>query len=547
MIDSSPGRTMPSDALAPQLLTEGLQKRLDGSGQPLDVHHVIIELNEQFPGTVVNARQRVRKDIAEIVGDRAADALRRDANDALHPYVFAELTRAEIKALIERDGAEALSQDSKAAGVDPNVPRGSDKRVGPPAAHRSLRAIFKIWDSTVMKPLATVSIRTVKADSAHKAFSATGKDIVWAVLDSGIDQNHPHFARFSNLGIDPPLSHKDFTPAFSVDADTAASALTDPFGHGTHVAGIIAGASPPGSRPVAAVQSLDQNGLGSEYHLHAVDGICGMAPECKLMSLRILDEQGVGDVTAALNALEHVMRLNNYGEKILVHGVNISAGYLPDVRWYGIGQTPLCRMVDRLVASGVCVVVASGNTGYVETQSRQADAFVPYEAAQLASINDPGNANLAITVGSTHREKPHVYGVSYFSSKGPTADGRQKPDVVAPGEKIISCAAGASKATATSALLASTQPDPKPAQAQTAPPPATPAASAFDYLEDSGTSMAAPHVSGVIAAFLSVRADMAGEAQQIRDLVISSAMDLKRDPRMQGAGLVDLLHMLQAV
>ena len=56
------------------------------------------------------------------------------------------------------------------------------------------------------------------------------------------------------------------------------------------------------------------------------------------------------------------------------------------------------------------------------------------------TINDPGNADLAITVGSTHRDMPHVYGVSYFSSKGPTGDGRLKPDLVAPGEKIISCA-----------------------------------------------------------------------------------------------------------
>ena len=58
------------------------------------------------------------------------------------------------------------------------------------------------------------------------------------------------------------------------------------------------------------------------------------------------------------------------------------------------------------------------------------------------SITDPGNAELAITVGSTHKEMPHRYGVSYFSSRGPTGDGRPKPDLLAPGERIISCAAG---------------------------------------------------------------------------------------------------------
>ena len=55
---------------------------------------------------------------------------------------------------------------------------------------------------------------------------------------------------------------------------------------------------------------------------------------------------------------------------------------------------------------------------------------------------DPGNADSVITVGATHRYMPHTYGVSYFSSKGPTGDGRIKPDLVAPGERITSCAAG---------------------------------------------------------------------------------------------------------
>ncbi len=55
-------------------------------------------------------------------------------------------------------------------------------------------------------------------------------------------------------------------------------------------------------------------------------------------------------------------------------------------------------------------------------------------------FNDPGNAERAITVGSTHRYMPQQYGVSYFSSKGPTGDGRLKPELVAPGENVLSCA-----------------------------------------------------------------------------------------------------------
>jgi serine protease AprX len=89
----------------------------------------------------------------------------------------------------------------------------------------------------------------------------------------------------------------------------------------------------------------------------------------------------------------------------------------------------LCVEVDQLVRSGVVVVVAAGNTGYGWHQGTSRGTV----SAELdLTINDPGNAEPAITVGSTHRDMPHVYGVSYFSSKGPTGHGRIKPDLVAP-------------------------------------------------------------------------------------------------------------------
>src|SRR5262249_60389262 len=80
----------------------------------------------------------------------------------------------------------------------------------------------------------------------------------------------------------------------------------------------------------------------------------------------------------------------------------------------------------------VVVAAAAGNRGYhsFETQDRS------YEGYTAFSITDPGNADGVITVGSTHRSWPHAYGVSFFSSRGPTADGRAKPDLVAPGERI---------------------------------------------------------------------------------------------------------------
>jgi serine protease AprX len=139
------------------------------------------------------------------------------------------------------------------------------------------------------------------------------------------------------------------------------------------------------------------------------------------------------------------------------------------------------------------------------------------------TINDPGNADLAITVGATHRDMPHVYGVSYFSSKGPTGDGRMKPDLVAPGEKITSCATGSLKAEGAG-----------PNQE-------------CHYVETSGTSMAAPHVSGVIAAFLSVRQEFIGQPEKVKQIFVSTATDLRRDHYFQGAGLIDLMRAIQSV
>ena len=102
-----------------------------------------------------------------------------------------------------------------------------------------------------------------------------------------------------------------------------------------------------------------------------------------------------------------------------------------------------------------------------------------------------------------------------------------KPDVVAPGEKIISAASSQ--------------------KAATNPLEGLNAGLTFAYLEDTGTSMAAPHVSGVLAAFLSVKREYIGEPEQTKNLLKKSAMDLNRDPSFQGAGLVDLLKLIQSV
>ena len=243
-----------------------------------------------------------------------------------------------------------------------------------------------------------------------------------------------------------------------------------------------------------------------------------MAPRCKLVSLRVLDENGKGTVSNLIAAIGHVQEINNFGRKLLIHGINMSLGYTFEPEWFACGQSPLCVEVDRLVKTGVVVVVSAGNTGFGTLKS----SIGATAAGMALTINDPGNAELAITVGSTHRDMPHVYGVSYFSSKGPTGDGRLKPDLVAPGEKILSCAAGELKRTGAHGIEC-------------------------DYVETSGTSMAAPHVSGAIAAFLSVRTEFIGRAERVKEIFLNSATDLRRDRYFQGTGLLDLMRAIQSI
>ena len=311
------------------------------------------------------------------------------------------------------------------------------------------------------------------------------------------------------------------------DQESEAAALTDPDGHGTHVAGIIAGFTCRKQDNVQGVKSeitkitiKSQERSGdkpSSVDVEHPEPISGLARHCKLVSLKVLTDGKTGDLSNLLAAIGYIQKCNDNGRSLKIHGLNLSLGYPFDPEWFAAGQSPLCVEVDRLVRSGVCVVAAAGNGGYgiVSTYSGAGE-----RAAHMGTIADPGNANLAITVGSTHRDMPHAYGVSYFSAKGPTSDGRMKPDLVAPGERIVSCAVmNDATGQATEAL----------------------------FREDSGTSMAAPHVSGAIAAFLSVRSEFKGRPEQVKDIIVQAATDLKRRRRVPGNGLLDLMRALQSV
>lgn len=281
----------------------------------------------------------------------------------------------------------------------------------------------------------------------------TGREIDWELLD-------PLLRVYHDETYDRPLSS-----------------------HGTHVAGILA----------------------ANWKKHELQGIC---PDIRLYDLRVLDPLGPNDEFAVLGALQFIQYINKQREGLTIHGANLSLSIRHEVTNYACGRTPVCEECERLVASGVVVVAAGGNAGWDDELARVA----PGAGYRVVSITDPGNAEAVITVGATHRDRPHSYGVSFFSSRGPTGDGRAKPDLVAPGEKITSTVPGGS-----------------------------------GLKREDGTSMAAPHVSGAAALLMARHNELIGRPQRIKEILCNTATDLGRERQFQGTGMLDVLRALQSV
>jgi len=396
------------------------------------------------------------------------------------------------------------------------------------------------------------SVPAVKADAARTLFKVDCSEITWAVLDSGIDTGHPAFLsskgecrverildftkirdivslnnlrpnkerdrRVSELlkaNLKDPIDPKDAGDLLAKLAEGAKAGravnweLVKPFialkhsakeqlpsNHGTHVAGII-GAS-------ADAERIDAEKRGQQPHADAADGMC---PDIKLYDVRVLGRTLKETEFAIIAALQYIRHINELYSFVTVHGANLSLSIPHDVRNYACGRTPICDECERLVNSGVVVVAAAGNRGYQNFETKEG----VYEGYAAFSVTDPGNADGVVTVGATHRYWPHTYGVSFFSSRGPTGDGRLKPDLVAPGERIRATVPGGG------------------------------------WGDLDGTSMAAPHVSGAAAMLMARYSELVGHPRRIKDVLTKSATDLGRERTFQGNGMLDVLRAFQSI
>lgn len=264
-----------------------------------------------------------------------------------------------------------------------------------------------------------------------------------------------------DTGID--RAHPDFSGRIVTGASFVDGDFQDDNGHGTHVASITAG--------TGAAQ-------GGQY--------VGVAPEASLYVARVLDGSGSGSMSGVMAGVEWAV-----DQGVQVMNLSLGGSGSSD------GQDALSMTCNAAVSRGIVVCVAAGNAG-----------------PSARTIGSPGAAVDVITVGAADRSD-HV---ASFSSRGPTADGRTKPDICFPGTDIVAArASGTSMGSPVSAL----------------------------YTSASGTSMATPHAAGVAALLLQAKPD--ASPAQIKQALMSTALDMGTEPNTQGAGRAQVEHALAAI
>jgi serine protease AprX len=312
-------------------------------------------------------------------------------------------------------------------------------------ALQTVAGIQSISLDNIVGPTMTVSDRAMGADQARAGSSGllaallgtpavNGKGIGVAVVDSGIAYHQA-------------LAGKVIT---SVNFATGESNANDGFGHGTHIAGIIAGSL--SSSPTTLYKN-------------------GVAPGAHLVNVRVLNGEGLGFTSDVIAGIQWVVANR---ARYAIRVMNLSLGHPIQ---QPCSFDPLCLAAESAVASGVVVVASAGNAGK-DAEGRTV----------LGSVSTPGNAPGVITVGALNTWNSVVRDddtITTYSSRGPTRfDMMLKPDVAAPGNKIVSLEAAGS-------YLAAHYPSNHVAGSGT-----------NAYSRMSGTSMAAAMVSGGAALLL---------------------------------------------
>jgi serine protease AprX len=318
------------------------------------------------------------------------------------------------------------------------------------------------------------------ADAATGAQTAlsygwNGTGVGVAVIDSGILMPAPD--------LQDPIAKATSRVLYSQSFVAKVTSTADQYGHGTHVAGIIAG-----------------NGASSTGPAY-FKTFRGMAPNAKLINLRVLDQNGAGTdsgVIAAINwAVQNKSRYN-------IRVINLSLGR-PVFESYTLD--PLCLAVEKAWNAGIVVVVAAGNQGRNNSQGTMG----------YATVTAPGNNPSVITVGGmktmfTPSRLDDL--IASYSSKGPTlVDHVVKPDLVAPGNKTVSLLASKTLVVSKSG---SVNLIPYNYYQNT-----TNTSASANYYRLSGTSMAAPMVSGTVALML--QKDPALSPETIKERLMKSA------------------------
>src|SRR5258708_2533420 len=243
---------------------------------------------------------------------------------------------------------------------------------------------------------------TVNAQVAWQQWGLDGTGVGVAVIDSGVTAvGDLYWWIPSNQTYGSRVAYsQSFVPGTT---DTS-----DQYGHGTHVAGIIAGAG--------------WFSTGSNF-THTFKGI---APNANIINLRVLDQNGAGTDSSVIAAIQTAISLKStYNIRV----INLSLGRQV---YESYTLDPLCQAVEAAWNAGIVVVVAAGNQGRNHSAGTEGYGTIPV----------PGNDPYAITVGAMKTDRtppPRDSTIATYSSKGPTAyDHVVKPDLVAPGNFMVS-------------------------------------------------------------------------------------------------------------